>query len=280
MHFSPESVILKSAAYFSGHARDPEIEDYGKDTAITMIKTAVCDDDFSTLNEIHILLNQYRVKQNEEIVCELFHSPLELLDEIEKGKRWDILFLDVIMPGENGISTAREIRQYDETVKIIFLTSAPEFAAESYTVGAYFYQIKPVRAEDFFHLMDSVISACKKVQQSSLLLRCKNSITRIDLERLEYCEVIGRTLLFHLENGTVLESNGSLDELCGKLAQYENFLRPHRSFLINMKYIRSISHKKITMDSLAEIPIPHGKCSEIKSLYLEYAFSRKQVSML
>lgn len=256
------------------------MNDDGKDMVITMIKIAVCDDDLSILNEINVLLNQYRVEHKEELACDFFHSPLELLDEIEKGMHWDILFLDVIMPGENGISTAKEIRQYDDTVKIIFLTSTSEFAVESYSVGAYFYQMKPVRAEDFFRLMDSVISACKKVQQFSLLLRCKNGIARVDLEKLEYCEVIGRTLLFHLENGTVLESTGSLDELCSKLAQYENFLRPHRSFLINMKYIQNISYRKITMDSLAEIPIPHGKCSEIKNLYLEYAFNRKQVFML
>lgn len=83
--------------------------------------------------------------------------------------------------------------------------------------------------------------------------------------------------MFHMEDGQILESTGRLDELCGQLVQYENFLRAHRSFLINMEYIRKISYKAITMESLAEIPIPHGKCSEIKKLYLEYAFERKQV---
>lgn len=48
-------------------------------------------------------------------------------------------------------------------------------------------------------------------------MRCKSGITRIDLEKPEYCEIIGRTLLFHLENGTVLESEGSMDELCEAL---------------------------------------------------------------
>ena len=80
-----------------------------------------------------------------------------------------------------------------------------------------------------------------------------------------------------MENGTVLESAGSLDDLCNELKSYENFLSSHRSFLINMEYIHNITYKAITMDSRAEIPIPHGKCSEIKKLYLEYAFSRKQV---
>lgn len=242
-----------------------------------MIKVAFCDDDLSVLTEIKALLEQYRVKCNQEIIDTAFHSSLELMSEIEKGMRFDILFLDVIMPGENGISVAKEIRQYDTAIKIIFLTSSSEFAVQSYTVGAYFYQIKPVCGENFFPLMDSVVSECKKEQKCSLVLRCKSGITRIDLNRLEYCEVIGRTLMFHLENGTVLESTGKLDELCSQLTQYENFLRPHRSFIINMEYIQNISYKAITMDNLAQIPIPHGKCSKIKNTYLEYAFHRKQV---
>lgn len=242
-----------------------------------MIKIAFCDDDLSTLNELHILLDQYRVEHNRDITYAAFQSPLELLADIEKGMRFDILFLDVIMPGENGISTAKEIRQYDNAIKIIFLTSSSEFAVQSYTVGAYFYQIKPIWKESFFRLMDSVIDDCQKMQQDSLILRCKSGISRIDLDKLEYCEVIGRTLSFHMRNGTIIESAGSLDDLCRELAQYENYLRTHRSFLINMEYVRNISYKAITMDSLAEIPIPHGKCSEIKKLYLKYAFDRKQV---
>ncbi len=242
-----------------------------------MIKIAFCDDDVSVLNEINVLLDKYRVERNQDIVYAAFNSPLELLAEIEKGTRLDILFLDVIMPGENGIEVAKEIRKYDTNVKIIFLTSSAEFAVQSYTVGAYFYQMKPIWAESFFRLMDSVISECEKSQQCSLILRCKNGITRIELEKLEYCEVIGRTLLFHMENGNVPESMGSLDELCSQLTQYPNFLRPHRSFLINMEYVQNISYRAITMDNLAEIPIPHGKCSEIKNQYLEYVFNRKQV---
>lgn len=245
-----------------------------------MIKVAFCDDDLSVLNEISGLLSQYRIVHKREIEYTAFRSPFELLTEIEKGVRWDILFLDILMPGENGISVAKEIRRYDSAVKIIFLTSSSEFAVESYTVSAYFYQIKPLSEEEFFRLMDSVIFECEKAQQCSLVLRCKSGITRINLDKLEYCEVTGRTLVFHLEDGKVLESTGSLDELCDKLGQYECFLRPHRSFLVNMEYIQNISYKAITLDSLTEVPIPHGKCSEIKRRYLEYAFHSKEVVVL
>lgn len=242
-----------------------------------MIKVAFCDDDKSVLNELESLLDQYRTKHNQEIEYTVFFNSLELLAEIEKGVRYDILFLDIILPNENGISIAKEIRQYDSVVKIIFLTSSAEFAVQSYTVNAYFYQMKPIREEEFFSLMDSVINECRKEHQYSLILRCKSGITRIDLNGLAYCEVYGRTLLFHMENGGVLEGTGSMDNLYKQLLQYKNFIRPHRAYVVNMKYIRNISGKAITMENLVEIPIPHGKYSEIKNSYLAYAFERKQV---
>lgn len=242
-----------------------------------MIKIAFCDDDMEVLHQMNELLDRYRAERNEDITYAAFQSPFELLTEIEKGIRPDILFLDVVMPGQNGMDVAKEIRQYDTNMKIIFLTSSPEFAVESYSVGAYFYQLKPIWEESFFRLMDSVLAECTKTQENSLILRSKEGITRIDLEKLEYCEVIGRTLFFHLGNGKVFESVGSLDDLFLQLKPYGNFLRPHRSFLVNMDYIQNISYRAIKLISLAEIPIPHGKCSEIKNKYLEYAFNRKQV---
>lgn len=237
-----------------------------------MIKIAFCDDDSAVLSDLHELLALYRAEKNKEIDDYAFHSPLDLIAEIERGTRFDILFLDVLMPGQNGIDAATEIRNYDKNAKIIFLTSSSEFAVQSYTVNAFYYQLKPICAESFARLMDTVLSQCEKEQASSLILHCKTGITRIKPAQLEYCEVIHRTLFIHLTSGKVLECVGSLDELAKQLIPYGSFLRPHRSYLVNLEYIQNLSYRAITMSCLAEIPIPRGKYNEIKNAFLEYAF--------
>ena len=242
-----------------------------------MLHIGCCDDDLSVLSELRVLLDSYRVERNTEIMSTAFQSPLELIAEIEKGMRFDILLLDVLMPGENGIDAAKEIRGYDSNVKIIFLTSSAEFAVESYTVGAYFYQLKPIWKESFFRLLDSVTAECEKDSGTGLILRCKTGITRIELDKLEYCEVIRRSLMLHMTDGTVHESVGSMDHLCEQLAEHTSFLRIHRAFLVNLEHIRTIAPKSLIMASGAELPIPRGKYNEIKDRYLEYAFQRKQV---
>lgn len=183
-----------------------------------ILKIAFFDDDLSVLTELRRLLDQYQVERNQSLNCTVFHSPLELLAEVERGSRFDnILLLDVVMPGENGIATAAEIRARDSRVKIILLTSSSEYAVQSYTEGAFFYQLKPIWKESFFRLMDSVVSACEKEQTDSLVLQCRNGVVRLELKQLEYCEVIHRTLFFHLSSGRVQESAGSLDDLCRQL---------------------------------------------------------------
>ena len=244
-----------------------------------MIKIAFCDDDISELNELRLLLDQYRVEHNLEIQYTAFHSPLDLMSEIERGTRFDILLLDILMPGLNGIDTAAEIRTRDENIKIIFLTSSSEFAVQSYTVNAYFYQLKPIWKESFFRLMDSVLSVCETEQSRSLILRCKSGITRITPRQLEYCEVIHRTLLIHLTSGKVLESIGSLDDLNRQLAPYGSFMRTHRSYLVNLEHVQNLSYRAITMTSQAEIPIPRGKYNDIKTAFLDYAFQNRMLTV-
>ena len=244
-----------------------------------MIRAAFCDDDVSALSEIQGFLDRYRRERSREIVHTVFHSPVDLLAEIERGAQFDVLFLDILMPGQNGIETAAEIRGYDSNVKIIFLTSSAEFAVQSYEVDAFFYQLKPLRWESFSRVMDSALETCGRERETGILLRCKRGITRLDPESLEFCEVFHRTLLFHLSSGKVLESTGSLDELSRRLEPYGCFLRLHRSYLVHLGYIQSISCRAVTMSSLAEIPIPRGKYNEIKDAFLAYAFRNGTVRL-
>lgn len=108
-----------------------------------MTRLAFCDDDPNIHDQLTALLEKYRTQRKADLECTAFRSPLDLLAAIESGARYDILLLDVLMPAEDGITAAKEIRQYDKTVHIIFLTSSTEFAVESYVVGAYFYLLKP-----------------------------------------------------------------------------------------------------------------------------------------
>ena len=146
-----------------------------------MTRIAFCDDDAALLHQMQDFLEQYRALRGVQLELAPYTKPMELLADIEAGVRFDVLFLDVLMPGINGINAAREIRQYDTAVQIIFVTSSSEFAVQSYVVGAYYYQLKPIWKDSFFRLTDAVLAECRKRTQHSLILRCKSGVTRITL---------------------------------------------------------------------------------------------------
>lgn len=237
-----------------------------------MLKIALCDDEPAIRDQVLPLLEQYGTERQRKLEAASFAGPLELLAALERGARFDVLLLDILMPGQNGIETAAEIRRLDGSAKIIFLTSSPEFAVQSYAVGAYYYLLKPLRAESLFPLLDSVFEAVRRERASSVLLRCQDRIIRLDIKEIEFCEVIHRTLFIHLSSGKVLESAGSLNRLEKQLAPYGCFLRFHRSYIVNLDCVHSISHRAVTMACQAEIPVPRGKYEDIKNAFLENAF--------
>lgn len=237
-----------------------------------MIKVALCDDETAARDELSDLLNQYCVQHDTEIEIETFQASLDLLNAVERGSRFDVLLLDILMPGLNGIDTAAEIRRYDSYVKIIFLTSSSEFAVQSYTVKAFYYLLKPTTSDNFFPILDSVLETCDREREGSLILNCKDGIIPVETKRIEFCEVFHRTLFIHMTSGKIIECTGSLDNLEKQLTDCGCFMRFHRSYLVNLNHVRNISRRVVTMSCLTEIPIPRGKYNEIKNAFLENAF--------
>ncbi len=244
-----------------------------------MIKVAFCDDDVSVISELSAFMDKYKFANNCDMEYFAYQSPFELMAGIEQGSRFDVLILDIMMPGENGIELAREIRGFDENVKIIFLTSALEFAVDSYSVEAFYYLLKPVTEENFFPVFDRAVVRTEKSKSEKIVLKCKMGISTVDPKKIEYCEVIGHSLFLHIKGDAELESSGRLDELEEKLSMFGGFLRVHRSYLVNMACIQTITSQAVITSEGAEIPIPHGKYNEIKKAYLDYAFGTEGASL-
>lgn len=116
---------------------------------------AVCDDKKSALDTVSSLLDVWQAERDATVHRKLFQSPVELL-ESARQERFTLYLLDVMMPGMDGMETAREIRRFDDAAEIVFLSSSPDFAYESYGVRALNYLLKPVTREALFALLDQI----------------------------------------------------------------------------------------------------------------------------
>lgn len=239
-----------------------------------MLKIAICDDNISELSNIVSIIGDYQGLQsnNGRIKFTAFHSAVDLIAAIESGQQYNLILLDILMPFMTGMDAAKEIRQFNQDVKIIFMTSSPEFAVDSYSVDAYYYALKPIWKEKLFILLDKVISEMEIQLGASLLIKSKTGLTRIYINRLEFAEVIGRTIHYHLTDGSVIEAVGSMLELEKELLSNSCFIKAHRSYIINMEHINTLSQREIKMQSLALVPLAKANYSTLKSAYIAFAF--------
>lgn len=236
-----------------------------------MLQIAICDDNIEELSNMVQLLNLYRASKNFSCDYAVFPNGFELISTLEKGKRFDIYCLDIIMPGIMGIDVAKEIRDYDKAAPILFFTSSPEFALQSYSVRAINYVLKPISKEKLFITFDEMLEQIKSQKdEDAIIVKSNDGIQKILISNLTFAEVIGRNVLYHLRSGKVIECTEPFSSACEKLLKYGCFMKPHRSFLVNMQYIDTIENHQVTLQTLSSVPVAQGKAREIKQQYLSY----------
>ncbi len=236
-----------------------------------MLQIAVCDDNIDELSNMVQLINLYRASKHLNCEYAVFPNGFELVSALEKGKRFDIYCLDIIMPGFMGIDVAKEVRGFDKTAPIIFFTSSPEFALESYSVKAINYILKPVSKEKLFFTFDELLEQIKaEKEEDVIIVKSNEGIQKIMISNLTFAEVIGRNVLYHLRSGKVIECTEAFSSVCDNLMKYGCFIKPHRSYLVNMQYVDTIENNQITLQTLSTIPVAQGRAKDIKEKYLAY----------
>lgn len=235
---------------------------------------AICDDDRDELLRISSILDTYKQERKTSISYEAFHSATELLSTAKAGK-YDLYLLDILMPGVNGMETAQEIRSFDQDTSIVFLTSSPEFAVQSYRYKAQDYLLKPAKPANIFPLLDILIAKTRK-PQDCLGVKTKTGMARILFSDLAYVEVVNKRVYFHMSDGGVREAAASLAEFESILLSRPYFVRTHRSYIVNLLQIGELAGSEAITLSGKKVPISRQNFTKVRDAYIEQLFSKKE----
>lgn len=176
---------------------------------------AVCDDQIEELEKLTALLQACQSDRRSDVRFQTFRSGGQLLDAA-RAERFTLYLLDVLMPGMTGMDAAREIRSFDAAADIIFLTTSPGFAYESYGVRAAEYLLKPINAKLLYPVLDKLYLRDQK-PQDGLTVKSNGMLVRLPFSQLSYVEVNGKHLFFNMADGTVYEVAASMREYEGAL---------------------------------------------------------------
>ncbi|NLT95510.1 MAG: response regulator transcription factor [Clostridia bacterium] len=242
---------------------------------MSALKIAICDDDSRELAKISSFIDAYRQEKNVLLTYKTFQSAAELVSTMESGD-YDILLLDILMPGLSGIQAAYEIREIDKVAKIVFLTSSPEFAVESYQVKASNYILKPVSREKLFHLLDELISEEQKPQEG-LTIKAQKDLAFILFSRIAFVEVMHKTLYFHLADGSVRAAHSTLAAVEDKLLSRPEFIKVHRSYLVNLWHISEIGPQGLIVTTGKTVPVSRLLYKKVREQYMDHLFVEKEL---
>lgn len=231
---------------------------------------AVCDDERCEIDKICAMLDKYRSERGVFFTYRTFESGTEMI-EAAKNCVFSLYLLDILMPSMSGMDAAREIRSFDSDVRIVFLTSSPEFAVESYLVKARDYILKPFDENRLFALMDELYAESHNIPEG-IMVKTRKGIMKILFSRLSCVEVMNKTVYFHLSDGSIREAHAKLSEFEDALLSRPEFIRVHRSFIVNLYQVNEISSGWLNTHQGLSVPVSRALYTMVRNDYMNLMF--------
>lgn len=232
------------------------------------MEIAICDDLIDDRNVIKNYLNMFLQKESVKSTIKEFENGESLLENL-KYIKYDIIFLDIYMTGEKGIDIAKIIKNlYPDTI-IIFTTTSPDFAIESYSLNVEGYLLKPLQYESFKHIFSKYYEKFKSLY-SFIVVTDKNKIPqKIFVNDIIFIEIYSRQCVFHTIN-SYIDSKFSINEFLDTLSS-NSFYKVSRNIIINFKHVIKLENTNFILSDNSKIPIPvrrKAKCIDAYSAFL------------
>lgn len=165
---------------------------------------------------------------------------------IGEMKNYDIVLMDIDMPGMNGIETAKRLRAVNKSAVLVFVTNMVQFAIAGYEVEALDFIVKPINPYSFALKMKRAICRTAKRSEDELTVRTDNVLHRVPILSIRYVEVSGHYITYHTSSG-VYQEYATMKDVKERLSQHP-FAQCSQSYLVNLKYITSVSREKVVVE--------------------------------
>ena len=241
------------------------------------MKLAICDDE----KRIRDIIAESVKEVSEKIEIEFYADAKGILSASFDS---DILFLDIQMPGIDGMGAARMLRSSGRKTVIVFVTALEDQVFNAFDVGAFNYIVKPftkakiievfkkaVKQAEDQRLVETAISEQEEAGRT-ITVKSGGTNTRVILSEVQYAEIYDRRIILHMESSNDIEYYGrisDLEDIAGK-----DFFRVHRAYLVNLGAVKSYDSKFVHMSD-ADIPVARGKYQELIRAYMSYHTRRE-----
>lgn len=231
-----------------------------------MIRAAICDDESAMLDYLHEHISTEFKRQVAETQIDKYTSGREFL-EAEKAEPYDVVFLDIDMPEISGFDVAEKI---SEKALIIFVTTHDELVFSSLKFQPFRFIRKTFINDELGEVVEDINKVLsKRAAGKKFKLQTKLHDVYIDVEHIVYIEIYGHWLKVYTTDNDVLDCYGILSDYEAQLEPFD-FVRTHKSFLVNCKYIRSVEKEQVVLDDKKTIPLSRRRINAVNEKFTKY----------
>ncbi|HHV12528.1 MAG TPA: response regulator transcription factor [Clostridiales bacterium] len=237
-------------------------------------RVAISDDDEKTLLYICQQLTKAFDNIQIQLSIDSFTDNALLLQSVRSGEQYDIFFLDIEMPGLNGIEVSQRLRDTGIEKPLVFISNKAEFVFQSFEVRPFRFIRKSHFKDELPRLAKDLIREIHKNTGKKIFIEEDNStnVYSFMIQDIIYIEVMGKYCNI-VTNHQSARIRRTLDSIEAELIPF-GFLKPHRSYLVNYRYIFSISKTSLILDNRMEIPLSRKRINEIKEQFMSLIRNR------
>lgn len=238
------------------------------------IRIAVCDDEEFYCKELEKMVSVYGNETETELLIDVYSDASVLVEAVKKReKTYEMMFLDIDMPGMNGIEAAKAIRETDENVLLGFVTSHTTYALDAYGVEAIAYIVKPIKYKDVKKIVEKAKiqiyyrKDAAAAEKRYLEVKSGRENVLIDLEKVVYIEKRRNQCVFHLTDGEQV----CYDTLAKVYKQLdsEQFLYTHQGYIVNFYHIKEVRRDAVCLGAGMEIPVSRKYYDTLKKRHMD-----------
>ena len=231
------------------------------------MRVAICDDSSMDLKAMREVFRRVAPAYT----LDSFSDSRKLLDTIAGGTSYDLLFLDILMPGITGMELAREVGRIAPDMPVVFLTDSDAYAVEAFSVKALHYILKPMTEQALTECLNR-LEERQGARRRVHIISSSGIQQMLFADEIQYAQSSAHYHDLHLKDGTVIKVRMTQSEIRDMLG--DSFLPVSRGLIVNVEFIRQLGPKSCALKDGREILLSRSNMEQIHSAYAAYVFSQ------
>lgn len=239
-----------------------------------MLKIAICENDVNHIYLLEKMILEWGDKVSKKVIIDRYMSAEAFLFQLEDINAYHLLIVEAKMNKISGIKLVERIRKHNKDMEVIFISDTIKYALYGYKVRAIDYLIKPIDKKELERPLEILKEKMNKIGELStkIVIEYGKKNIKIDYNNIIYCIMFSPYIDICTVNDkfTIRKKISDME----KILPSNLFIRCHKSYLVNVKYIRQVTKKNIIMENKQVIPISRGKYDYVNEVFSDYFYGK------